>query len=400
MEVLILDALLRPIDVVDTFISMIWAERFSEKGDFELVTLSTPANQRRFTKGTWITITESKRIMEVQTVQDKIDTDGTTILTIKGFEITDIVLDTRLALKAIGVGELAPVWYILDKTPGDVMRYIFTQICVVGSVTSDDIIPYYYTGGLYSAGTIPEPSAHINWEQKPASVYEALRELGSIYDLGHRLYKDPNLSKLYFEVYAGSDRTSAQTTLPAVIFSVDMENLQNTTDYSTTAGSYNVVQVMYIHKDTVDPELDVVTTEVVHANESDRALGFDRRVKVLLITSIPDDVVDIPAFLIQAGRDELLKFRPLGAFDGEISQYSQYVYERDYFLGDLVESRGRSGASNYMRVMEQIFVQDASGQRSYPTLVTKEFINPGTWKSWKYDVAWSAMGSTEFWANQ
>lgn len=399
MEVLILDALLRPIDVVDTFISMIWAERFVEKGDFELVTLSTPANQRRFVKGTWLCITESKRIMEVQTIQDKINADGTKILTIKGFEISDSALDSRLALKAI-VGGVAPVWYIPAMAPADIMRHIFNEICVVGSVSADDILPFYYPSDVVTIPTIPEPSDLIDWVQKPASVYAALKELGEIYDLGHRLYKDPNLSKLYFDVYAGSDRTTAQTTLTPVIFSADMENLQNTTDYSTTSGSYNVVQVVYVHKDAIDPDLEVATTVVVHANESDPAQGFNRRTKVLVITSVPDDVTDIPAFLTQAGKDELMKVRPLGAFDGEISQHSQYVYERDYFLGDLVESRGQSGATSYMRVMEQIFVQDASGQRAYPTLTTKEFISPGTWKSWKYDVEWSAMGSTEFWANQ
>lgn len=398
MEILILDSLLRPMDVVDEFISMIWTERFSEKGDFQLVALSTPANQRRFVTETWISITESDRIMEIQSIEEKSNADNQVILTIKGVEISDI-LDSRLALGAI-VGGIDPVWYITDKTPGDVMRYIFNQICVVGSVSATDIIPFYYTGNLYPTDTIPEPSTHINWEQKPASVYAALKELGDIYDLGHRLYKDPNLSKLYFNVYAGSDRTTGQIALPPVIFSTDMENLEDTTEYNDVSAAYNVVRVIYVHKDAVIPDLDVATTVIVYENELVPAEGFDRRVKSLVITSIPEDVVDITAFLTQAGRDELKKSRPIGAFDGQISNTSQYVYKRDYYLGDLVETRGKNGSSGYMRVEEYIFVQDTQGQRSYPTLTTKEFINPGSWLSWKYNVDWSAMGSGEFWGNQ
>lgn len=396
MEVYILDSLLRPIDVVDTFESMIWTERYSEMGDFELVTLSTPANQKRFVLDTMLSITESRRVMRVETVEEIIDPSRGATLKIKGRDLVSI-LEARTALQP--GPPIAPVWWLTGFTPGDTMRAMFTIICVDGDISSADIIPYIQPGlTLYPADTIPEPSDTIIWEQKPASLYSAVKELGDIYDLGFRLYKDPNASKLYFNVYAGSDRTTDQTTLPPVIFSPDMENLQNTTEYSDVSKAYNVVQVVYVHKD--EDDLDVATTVMVTDEDNPGVEGLERRVKLLVITNIPEEVVDIPAFLTRAGKDELMKSRPVGAFDGEVSKNSSYVYERDYYLGDLVETRGRNGATSYMRVEEYIFVQDTQGQRSYPTLTTKKFINPGTWLSWKYDVEWTAMGSGEFWDNQ
>lgn len=399
MEIFILDALLRPIDIVDVFKSMIWAERFSSKGDFELVVDSTPANKRRFAKETKLAIAKSKRLMIVQKTIEKINANGELLLTVTGSEIVDI-LDTRLALKASG-GGVVGTWFITAKTPGNVMRYIFDEICRTGTVSSADIVPFIQAGGLYAPGTIVEPAGLIDWEQKPETVYKALTEIADIYDLGFRLYKDPDLAKLYFEVYAGSDRTSQQSTLSPVIFSPDLENIQNTSELTDISTSYNVVHVLYTYSETV---AEVTTEYTISVVVTDPDIlppeGFNRRVKVLTISSIPEEVVDIPAFLTQAGMDELMKSRPLGAFDGEISQYSQYVYERDYYLGDVVEARGASGATSYMRVEEYIFVQDDQGERSYPTLTTKEYIGSGTWKSWKYDVAWSAMGSGEYWANQ
>ncbi len=98
-ELLILDALLRPIDVVDVFKSLIWAERYSAKGDFELVVEATPANKRRFAKNVKMFYTLSKRLMLIQTSTEKTNEDGQVLLTVKGFEITDI-LATRLALLA------------------------------------------------------------------------------------------------------------------------------------------------------------------------------------------------------------------------------------------------------------------------------------------------------------
>jgi len=47
MEVYILDDLLRRTAVIDQFNSMIWTERWRDKGDFELVVNSSPAMRRR-----------------------------------------------------------------------------------------------------------------------------------------------------------------------------------------------------------------------------------------------------------------------------------------------------------------------------------------------------------------
>lgn len=398
MDIYILDSLLRPIDVVDQFVSIIWTERFSEMGDFELVTLSTSANRKRFVFNTLISITESKRLMQVETIETTIDAEKGAVLKIKGREIVSL-LDARTALRLIS-GEILPSWHLVGWTPGDLMRLMFSMICVTGELSVDDIIPFFQDGEtLYPPGTIPEPADEIEWVQKPASLYVALKAIGDPYDLGFRLYKDPDAPKLYFDVYAGSDRTSVQTTLPAVIFSSDMTNLQNTNEFSDNSKHYNVIRVLYPHKDVSDN--DVVTSVVVTDPElllSNN--GFERKVKILTITAIPDEVTDIPAFLTQAGNDELMKSRPTGVFDGEIDQNSDFVYERDYYLGDLVEVRGDNGAAGYMRVVEQIFKEDVTGQSSFPSLITKTFINPGTWSSWKYDVEWSAMGSGEYWDNQ
>lgn len=396
MEILILDSLLRPIDVVDVFGSMIFTERFSRMGDFELITSADSANRKRFVPDTLIMVNDSLRVMQVKTIDEKTDEENGATLNIKGFEISSIT-NARIAM--LGGAGTTPEWYISDKTPGNTMRYIFDEICVNGSVDPADIIPFIEIGtNLYPADTIPEPTELIEWVQKPASVYSALTELGDIYDLGHRLYKDPNLSKLYFNVYAGSDRTTAQTTLPPVVFSSDMENLENTTELSDVSTHYNIIQVIYTYTDEAEVESTItmlVTEDTVNPPE-----GFDRRIKALVVSNIPEEVTDVLAFLYRSGLDELMKSRPIGAFDGQISQSTQYVYERDYYLGDLVEMRSKSGTTSYMRVEEYIRVQDVQGERSYPTFTLKKFINPGTWLSWKYDVEWVAMGSDEYWANQ
>lgn len=409
MEILILDKLLRPIDIVDRFVSLIWAERYSELGDFELVILSTFANKNRFVMGTMLSVTESKRVMKVETVEESIDEDKGHVLKIKGRDIASILQQRTALYRSIFTFDIKPIWYMSGWSPGNTMRYMFWKICVEGGLAANDIIPFIQWGAggiddwetLYPSDTIEEPEQVIIWGQKMDSLYNAIKELGDLYDLGFRLYKDPDSPKLYFNVYPGSDRTSLQTDVAPVIFSTDMQNLQNVTEYLDSTKEYNLIHVVYPYKDSNDNDttFDVKVYDPDFQMNPDQG-GFERKAKVLVITTLPEEVTNTHDYMVQRGRDELSKSRPIGVLEGEVNQYSNYVYERDYFLGDIVEVRSETGTTAYMRVEEQIMVQDDSGQRSYPGLVIRQFINAGTWASWKYDVEWTAMGSEEYWGNQ
>jgi hypothetical protein len=122
-------------------------------------------------------------------------------------------------------------------------------------------------------------------------------------------------------------------------------------------------------------------SEVVYGNGADATTsGSDRR--VLLVKA--DDVDEaagpaLTAILQKKGADELAKSRSISAFDGEIRQFGDTIYGVHYGLGDLVEMKNTDGATNNMRVTEQIFVSDHEGERSYPTLSLELYITPGSW---------------------
>jgi hypothetical protein len=228
-----------------------------------------------------------------------------------------------------------------------------------------------------------------------------MQDIVTAYDVGFRFYKSPTDSKLYFEATMGSDRTTQQSTYPPVIFSYDMVNLIDTTNLIDLSKYYNAVLVVYFYKD-VDSN-DVTISQLVESTDltlSER--GFDQKMQFLSVTQLPEgmELTDVPAYLTQLGQVELGRSLPINAYDGEIAKTSAFVYEKDYNLGDIVEIRGNDGGTAYMRVVEQIFSSDSSGESIYPSLITRTFINPGTWASWKYDVEWSAFGSEEYWSTQ
>lgn len=390
MEIYTLDPLLRRQYVTDRFSSLIWTERWQSTGDFQLDVISTPQNRSRFKPDTYLALNKSNYVMRVETIEDDVDANGQKLLVIKGRSM-EAVLSDRVAFSIEGDTTTTPKWTITD-TPAAVARKIYHDICVTGVLNVADIIPYVTEGTFMPASTIAEPVDPITLEMEPTTVYEAITQVCQSWALGFRMLRNGDLTQLYFDIYAGSDRTTAQTTLPPVVFAPEMDNLQNTKELTTIDSSKNVA---YVYSPAGFAE--------VYASGVDPAVeGLERRVLVVNATDITSDNPNVTAALNQRGYQELAKYRVLQAFDGEISQNSQYVYGRDYNLGDLVETRNTDGVTNNMRVTEQIFVEDQNGERSYPTLTLNTFINTGSWMSWTSDKAWFDFDAdtTSVWGNQ
>lgn len=387
MEVYILDSLYRRNQLVDDHVSLIWTERFGNVGEIQLSMVSTLQNRSRFVAGAKLGMSESYRVMTVETVEDTTDSDDRAILKISGRSLEQAFED-RALIEDITIN---PKW-IATGLPADIATQFFHAICISGYVNTGDIIPGITIGSIFPADTIPAPADSVTVELDPMTLLAALVQICAQYDMGFRLIRDLDTTQLYFDVYMGSDRTSGQTTLPAVIFSPEFENLTNTTELTTVAGAKNVAYVTspvgqeFVYPLDVDPTIE----------------GFDRRVLLVNATDITDTVpADATAKMIQRGLEELSKYRKFSGFDGEISQTSKYKYGRDYNLGDLVEIRNVDGVTTNMQVTEQIFASDAEGERSYPTLSINKFITPGSWSAWPIDQVWNDLDSdTMTWADQ
>lgn len=390
MELYTLDPLLRRENVIDKFESLIWTERFNSAGDFQLDIFSDFKSRSLLRTDTYLAMNRSNYVMRVESVEDDVSADGQKMLTVKGTSIESLLLD-RVAYSAITDTTTTPKWTITDK-PADVARKIFHDICVTGILDIGDKIPFINEGTFVSSSNIAEPADSVTVELEPTTVYEAIAQIAGTWNLGFRLLRQQDMSKLWFDIYAGSDRTTGQSVLPAVVFAPELDNLQNTKELTSIGGSKNVAYVyspagfQKVYADGVDPEVD----------------GFERRILTVNATDITSDNPNVTAALQQRGYEELSKYRTYQAFDGEITQDSKYQYGTHYNLGDMVETRSTDGVTNNMRVTEQIFVHDRDGERSYPTLTLNTFITVGSWLAWSNNKAWFDFDADldSVWGNQ
>lgn len=388
MEVYVLDSLLRRVAVVDKYESLIWTERFSAYGDFQLVIESTQATRTLFSIGVRISTNVSYRVMTVQTVEDSTDEEGRRLLTVKGPSLEEI-LEHRWATYPLDDYATAQKW-TWAWPPKLILEGMFEAICISGETDPGDIIPGVTMGNvIFPADTIDAPSDEIILEVELKTLYLAIKELADAYGMGFRLVKHPATSALYFDAYMGRDRTTGQTVDAAVVFSPDLENLRDVSKLTTAALYKNVAYV-------VSP----VGHEIVYDINVDSTVeGFERRAIFVYAEDIEDAIpADATEKMVARGRDELAKHRQFTLMDGQLAHTTNYVYGVDYNLGDLVELRDDDGTTSNMQVTEQIFVDDKEGERAYPTLSAHLFITPGSWLSMGPTLEWADMTDEE-WAD-
>lgn len=384
MDLYILGSNFKRSQLIEGYESLIWTERFNTLGDFELMLPSTTTNRSLLILGAMLAIDETIRVMRIETVEDIYDEEGRSMLKVSGRSLESI-LEGRYCRNSWNSIGAVPTWK-LTGTPAGIARAMFKAICVDGVLSPADTIPMFDSGSLFPTGTVPEPTETITVDLPIQTLWKALSELCGVYSLGIRMYRGRDTGKVFFNIYAGSDRTSTQSINPPVVFSSDFDNLKSVTTLNSIQNYYNIAYVWSKNgsRSVPAPGID---------NSSTR--GFDRFV-------LPVDASDIETAggtalqleLLGRGTQALAEHRSTQAMDGEIPKGSGYQYGTDYHLGDIVEMRDKDGLVNRMRVTEQIFTSDSTGIRSYPTLITDTFVTPGSWFAWDGGMVWdSAVGT-------
>ena len=385
MELFILDSLFNRKTIVEDYISLVWAERFNDFGDFTVVIPSNYANRVLYKPGLFFNINKSDRIMKLETVEDT-EEDGEKTLTLSGRSI-EFIFERRVVWPSNAALGNDPSWTISGPPKAIIDSVVAAQLSV--STWAPNNIPNLrVNGGWYPQDTIiPQAESIIVSITKPTSLYNYIKEIAKNYGLGFRIYKSPNWNDyVYYDTYSGSDRSLGQTDLPPVIFSFDLENLNSLSILKSVEKQFYGCYVFSKYG-----------FDEVYVNDYDASTpaGVNRSIFSIEVTEPEELTTDSQrqAYRIQKGIEALVTTQDIFVIDGEISQNSQYIYGTDYFLGDFVDMRDDTGAINHMRVIEQIFTDDSNGEKAYPTLATEMLIAPGTWAALDATLTWpNAVG--------
>lgn len=363
-----------PLTIIDTYSSMIWTERMYEVGEIELEFPFSVEAMSMLPIGTWLGLDLSDRVMRVDTVEIDQSEENSRTLKIKGRECSDI-FRFRTAWRAGGPLGDNPSWGG-EFTPSNWIRYamrqgiISTTSSLMPNLNSQEVIPNaVLEASDTSAGTIPFPSDPVPiYKTSPTITLEFITEIAKAYHIGWRLYLHKYDGNLYAQTYSGRDRTLGQSLNEPVIFTPSLDNIR----------SMNLVQSDRNYSQGVR----IYTKDGYHglSREGDgNKTGFEKR--VTFHTPPQPDLTGsaLTQWLASENRNYLALNDVDFMVDGQISPNSNYRYNVDYSLGDLVDVRTEWGFSSKCRVTEQIFTDDETGQQAYPTLTTETVATPGSW---------------------
>lgn len=356
MEIRVLNSSLVATDVVDYVESFIWTERFNDVGDFEIYHPFTAELFAIFQVDSIISIPQSSRMMIIDTVQIKTNPETGNKLLVKGRSL-ESVLDRRIVLRQIQ----------LDGTFQAGIQGLLNENVISGLYPERNFPNFIFTASADPLVTTPTLKAQFYSE----NLLETIIFLCKQYGLGFKVTINAS-NQWVFQLYAGVDRSYAQSTQTYVVFSPNFDNLINSEFFFTARYRKNAALI------SGDKTTGLPEREQVFLPEASLQ-GFHRRemfvdasdmTRYLEGTTTEIPILDYLEQLKQRGAQELAQNANITTFDGQIDISRTYEYGVDFGLGDMVQLENEYGQAVSSQIIEMTFSENLQGYTVYPTLKT------------------------------
>lgn len=357
MEIYVADYTFRPSILIDHYESLVWTERFSAAGDFQLVCkYDYYLNNLQFAQ--YLLSSETSSIMMIEDVEMDTQLKKKNLVRVTGRSV-EAFLENRNNKNAAFKDPEG-----FSGTMAAIVRWIVFKYCVnSASAGAVNVI-----APLRVADVIVDDLPTIDVEIERGDIYSIVKKLCDSEGLGFNIQREDSLWVFY--VYDGIDRSDKNTSYYRV-YSPDAENFLNTGYMESTRTWKNHTRVLG-NKTGVD----------VYAPGTDPTVsGLDRRTLVIEASDVGSaaDETDPEKITTVAQDQKILKAMGKAALQEPSNRYIRLVNGEvppnkwssiSYGLGDIVMVRDALGNTQKMRITEQIFSSDATGEKRTPSFDT------------------------------
>lgn len=224
MDVYILDKDLEIIGIMGAYESIIWGRRLSEPGAFKAVLPFGEEMNWKLRRGNLLYIAGEEEPAVITRRYLRLDRQGMQTIQVQGY------MASRYLAQRIVWNKLA-----MEGTPEQVMQQIVYEN-VISPEDSARKMERITLGRLPSSGR-----GSIRKQVTYDNVQEAVTAIAKTYGLGYKMRLDVSERRLYFDVYAGADRTAGSG--HPCIFSRDFNNVFAQDYYEDEANYSNVCLV-------------------------------------------------------------------------------------------------------------------------------------------------------------
>lgn len=362
MEIIVMDEAFRSLYNLDVFESLIWTERYNGCGNFEFY---TPVNE--------------SILQVVNTIQKKMETkldcyawlkDSGTAMIIEDLEIkTDTESGNHLIISGRGLESLLErriVWNqtILNGKLQNGVERLINEAIINPTIESRKISNFLFS----ESSNDFIKSLSLRAQYTGDNLYDTILEICDTSHLGFDVTLDEN-NNFVFSLTYGEDRSYDQNKNPYVIFSPKYENIISS-DYLESPKTLKNVTLVSGEDKGKERRTRIVGSASGLSRREMFTDARDAQSEKEDGTELTDD--EYNAILDQRGAKDLAENIYTKVFTGEIEATKTFIYDRDFFKGDIVQIVNDYGMESKVRVSEVVRVQDTNGYSMYPTFQVVE----------------------------
>lgn len=350
MDIFVLNQKFETIDVIDSYESLIWTDRYFKYGDFELYLPMQPHLLTSLQKDNYLYIRESEHLMIIEDFEITTDAEIGSRLAVTGRSLESI-LDRRI------------IWgqKTYSGTIHDVIKNMITDAIVSPEITSRKIDNFIFQDSSderVNGGSIDVQFTGDN-------LYDSVSMLCQAVGAGFRITLDAN-DNFVFRLYSGRDRSYAQDANPYVVFSPSFENIVDSRYIEMNSNYRNVTLVAGEGEGSARKTVTVGEASGL----SRRELFTDARD---ISTQTQNGTLTSTQYnsqLAERGNGNLKEHVVATAFDGKAEATRMFRYGEDFFMGDIVQIANEFGMESRAHITEIIRSQSERGLEIYPTFET------------------------------
>lgn len=345
-----------PLEVIDTYKSLIWTDRYDLCGEFELCLDPLSIIAKTIRKDYYLELDNSEHHMIIEDFNTETDFDDGDLLIVKGRSLESI-LDRRV------------VWpqTICDGNFQNQMEKLITDAIINPSI-SDRRIPNF----VFKRSNDPNiTKLTFQGQFTGDNLYTVVTEACRKAKCGFKILLTED-GKFEFQLYYGVDRSYDQYDRPVVAFSPGFENLRKST-YKENNSPFKSIAI-------VAGEGEGAARKSVAVQASESKSGLLRRELYVDARDISTNT-ESGTNLTETQYNDLLKERGvrdlnenfyIRSFEGEAETNSTFILNKDFFIGDIVHIANQYGKEAKSRVSEIIFSHDKDKLTIVPTFSSAE----------------------------
>jgi hypothetical protein len=356
MNLTVLDTNLDPVAILDAYESLIWTDRYSTCGDFELYTPASEEVLSLVKRDYYLLNPESEHVMIVEEIH--IDTNDETgnYETASGRSLESI-LERRI------------IWgrKVVSGKPQEVIKSLLID-CIINPADSNRKISNF----VFEESTDPVITglSAIEAQYTGDNLYDVIVAICDDNSIGFKITLNDD-KQFVFKLYAGIDRSYNQTTNSYVVFSPSFDNLINA-NYMETRSALKTVALVAGEGEGADRKY--VTVDIWGET------GINRRELFVDARDLSTDPGEeggktltedeYNAQMTQRGKEKLAEHTDVSSFEGQAETRIMFKYGEDFFTGDIVQFADGYGHEAAARIVEMITSDNEEGLSVYPTFKT------------------------------